>query len=122
MITLEKIKEIFDHHFNPPFLVEGQVVCRFVNSEELEIKISRRDICINGAGEITAAGTASNDESDIPHEESRSYLQEMALIMNKVGWRIGEANSPQKTDKLWEAFNKAFGWTRPAPGEDIPVM
>ncbi len=60
MLTLERLKEIIDKSFSPPFLEEGVVKARFIErttEKTLQINIGRRDIWINEAGEITGAGT-----------------------------------------------------------------
>jgi len=63
MFTLERLKEIIDQNFGPPFLEEGLVVAKFVDDDNgakektLQINIGRRDIWINEAGEVTASGT-----------------------------------------------------------------
>jgi len=65
-MTLEKLKEIFDHNFNPPFLAEGMVKTRWIEVEgkerQLEIKIGRRDIWIDENG-LTGAGTDMTREA-----------------------------------------------------------
>ena len=63
-LTLDTLKEIFDHHFNPPFIPAGVVEARFVHpagdegSRVLEIKIGPRDIWIEENGEVSASGTS----------------------------------------------------------------
>ncbi len=60
MITLDKLKEIIDQHFAPPFLDEGHVKTKFIEhtkEKTLQINIGRRDIWINEDGKVTGAGT-----------------------------------------------------------------
>ena len=59
MITLERLKEILDSNFTPPFLEEGMVEAQFVEhtkEKTLQVNIGRRDVWISESGEVIAAG------------------------------------------------------------------
>lgn len=60
-MTLERLKEIIDHHFVPPFLSEGIVKTKWIDYKDkprdLEIIIGRRDVWISENGEVSGAGT-----------------------------------------------------------------
>lgn len=65
MITLSKLKKIFDQEFGAPFLDNERVTTRIRLKNDqllLAIKIGRRDIEIDEEGDIVGAGTMLSEE------------------------------------------------------------
>ena len=59
-MTIVDLKMILDADFSPPFLPEGMVRTWWTEGKDgdhLHIKIDRRDIEINEAGDVVGAGT-----------------------------------------------------------------
>jgi hypothetical protein len=60
-MTLEQLKAVLDNHFSHPFLPEGTVKTKWINTPgkeaALEIRIGRRDVWVTEAGEVIGAGT-----------------------------------------------------------------
>ena len=65
-MTLETLKAVLDNHFGPPFLPEGHVRTKFIDTKAgrvLQINIGRRDIWIDEDGAVSASGTSLMDIS-----------------------------------------------------------
>ncbi len=61
MIKIEKLKTMIDRNFKPPFLPEGMVETKWIESKGkkrfLQIKIDRRDVWIDDRGNVASSGT-----------------------------------------------------------------
>jgi hypothetical protein len=61
-ISLERLKEIVEQYFRPPFLPDGVVEARFVSHVEgepriLALRIGPRDVWIESNGHVSGCGT-----------------------------------------------------------------
>ena len=58
-MKLETLKNILNHHFQPPFVPKGTVVAEWYDDEKriLSISIGPRDIQIDENGNVIGAGT-----------------------------------------------------------------
>jgi len=59
-MTVSKLKEILDGQFCPPYLAEGMVSTRWVDTSKgrvLEVKIDRRDVWLDEDGDVVGSGT-----------------------------------------------------------------
>ncbi len=64
-MKIEKLKEILDKQFSFPFLPEGMVSTKWIETKkgrELSIQIGRRDVCIDEDGDVIGAGTFLGDK------------------------------------------------------------
>lgn len=57
MITIETLNEVFNQHFVPPFLNEGDVNVSLSKDNTLYINIGRRDVEIDENGDVVGCGT-----------------------------------------------------------------
>jgi len=63
-MKIEKLKDLLDIHFAPPFVDAGLVSTKWVMAAKgtvLEIKIGPRDIWIDEDGDVVGAGTRVKD-------------------------------------------------------------
>ena len=68
-MKVSKLKEILDSKFCSPFLAEGMVSTRWVDTSKgqvLEIKIDRRDVWLDEDGDVVGAGTQVIDPPSTP--------------------------------------------------------
>lgn len=64
-VSLKRLKEVIDGNFGEPYLPEGLVQTRWLESpdgRQLEIRIGRRDVCLMGNGKTAGSGTRMFDK------------------------------------------------------------